>query len=316
MVAIPASDPLLRAFREHVRAFSVFRRGESILLAVSGGLTSTALAHLCVALKEEWHLGVHLGHIQETPETEESVRELATSLRLPLATVAVGAVTEEIDGAFDPAPLLALPGVGRIATGETKDHAEEIEIVRFLSGRDLEDEGWFEPASGRLVRPLVHFRRDECREFLRRANIPYHQSPARLLPTRTVDRVRLLLMPLIRHHIEPSLSVTLAERRRLLRDDAVFLRDLATAARTEVGWTARPTEVTLTLSKFRTLPAALRRRILRDAFRHVAPEADLPPRALLRLDAELQETTADPLRRDLPPLSITRSGDTLSVRRL
>lgn len=320
MVVIPPSDSFLRAFREHMRAAKVIPQGESLLLAVSGGLSSTALAYLCTALRDEWRTNIVLGHIQETPEAERSVQELAASLRLPLHVVAAGAVPEgAAEETANLSPLLAIPrvsGSARVATGETKDHEEEIEIARFLSGDVLGDAVGLAPAAGRFVRPLLPFRRDECRAFLERTDVPYYQSPARLLPTRTADRVRLLLMPLIRHHIEPSLAERLAARKRFILDDVALLQGLADAARREAAWSARGQEVTVNLPKFRRLPPSLRRRMLADAVHHVSPETRVLPADLLRLEEEILGAGRGPLRRALPPLSIACSGDTLSIRRV
>jgi len=319
MLTIPTTDPLLQEFLRQAETAATFHRGDRLLLAVSGGLTSTALAVLCASIREAWELTLHLGHIEETPDAERAARALGARLRLPLHTAPRrGDHGEKDTQGVDLSALRTIREMTEsrvIATGETRDSQEETLLASFLRGASLDDLGGLAPIAGEIIRPLLPISRKECRLFLERHQIPYSQCPDRLSLAGAEQRVRLLLLPIIRHHIQPALSSALDVSTQLLRDDAAFLRALSDAARSEVSWNARPHEVTVNAPRLRVLPPSLRRRLLADAFRLLAPEQRVPPEDLLRLDREIHGGNTGTARGTLAPLSIERSGDTLLIRR-
>lgn len=319
MLTIASSDPLLRAFLAHAEAKRrLWPARSGMLVAISGGCASTALAVLLASARTRFHFTLSLGHLADTPQAEAAVRGLARTLKLPLHVTPPLPTARSTDE-------LAEPGEDRcedlrkttrddlVATGHTRDRREEHLFLQLLLGSDTEGLILPEVVRQTLVRPLLPFSREECRAFLERHGVAYDQR-ARLGLTTLPDRLRLLLMPLLRHHFQLQLSETLEAFLDSARDDAEFLLDLAAAARDETEWRHEGDRISVNGARFRALPAALRRRLLRDAVSTLLPQRRLALRDLLALDSRLQTPSTGAYRPEDTPLSIEEAGATLLLR--
>ncbi|HOM57578.1 MAG TPA: ATP-binding protein, partial [Candidatus Latescibacteria bacterium] len=91
----PATDPLVRRVAECVRNQELLDPGASVLLAVSGGADSVALALVFHALAAELHLSLRIAHIhhglrgREADEDARWVAEFAAALDIPCDVVHV-----------------------------------------------------------------------------------------------------------------------------------------------------------------------------------------------------------------------------------
>jgi hypothetical protein len=136
--------------------------------------------------------------------------------------------------------------------------------------------------------PFTH---EECRTFLTGRGLEFLRDPDVLSPKTTRKKLRLLILPLLRRHVEHSALENLAAASRLLADDEDVLREIAKAARSETGWTQTESGVSLDHRRWSALPAALRRRLLAEAANSVS--APLSRSELLDLDARCRSPHPD-----------------------
>jgi len=171
-----AGPPFVDRIRETIRRHRMLARGDTVVVAASGGPDSTALVHALAALRPDLSLTIHLAHLNHRlrPEAAEDAAFVAAMGR------ALG-LEHHQDGA-DPRTLAAreglsiedasrrlryefLVGVAHdsgasvIATGHTLDDQAETVLMRLLRGSGLDGLAGIPPVreSGgvRIVRPLI-----------------------------------------------------------------------------------------------------------------------------------------------------------------
>lgn len=309
-------------FRAHVRSEQLIPRGGRIVVGVSGRRDSVALLYLLHEAAAALELRLAIAHIQHGEDQNrradaDFVLDLAKALRTPL-DVFVDKTRER-----DPrsrtslrarhfAQVLSRIGADAVATGETLDDAAEELLDTLVTGAATLSAR--RDAAGPFVHPLLPFSRQECRMFLAARGATYRRDPEILRAETTQDKLRLLILPLLRRHVEREASKNLAATARLLADDDTFLTDLAMAARGETGWRAASGAVSFDYQRWAALPAALRRRLLAEAAWAIFPNLRLSRAALgelergcLQLSESAQATTG--------VLKASRARGTLSLTR-
>ena len=222
--------------------------GEHLLVAVSGGPDSTALLAALAELAPRRGLRLTAAHVDhglrgaEGAAEAERVAALATRLGVPFVRRAV--------------PVSAGSDLEARAD-HTQDDQVETLLLRLLRGAGRRGLGAMRPARGRLLRPLLAATRADVRRFLaeRGHGFAVDRTNADLRHAR--NRVRRLLVPLLRAEFNPRLGPALAALAERLRDEDDFLAAAAAGRARElvVGDHLRATVA--------EEPPALARRIVR-----------------------------------------------------
>ena len=246
-----------------------------VLLMVSGGSDSTALAYLAADLRESGVLGplgiLHVNHLlrgADADADEAFVRQLAALLGIPLfaRSIDVGALAAEEGGnveavarreryrAADEAlselcRRAAVPvAEGRIFTAHTADDRVENFYMRSIVGTGPGGFRAMRYRNGRVCRPLLDAGRDELRDYLREraeAGLPVVRDDSGALwredaTNAHTDRFRAF----VRHEIvprakerNPHLLATLTRTMNRIADEDDMLQAQADALiEAEVEW--------------------------------------------------------------------------------
>jgi tRNA(Ile)-lysidine synthase len=79
-------------FAEYIQSMTLVHRGDSIVLAVSGGIDSMTMLHLFASMRSQWDLRLAVAHVnhqlrgQESLDDEKFVQDCVQSLDIPLYT--------------------------------------------------------------------------------------------------------------------------------------------------------------------------------------------------------------------------------------
>lgn len=266
---------LSKRFREHLLAEKLLPHGGGVVVGVSGRRDSVALLHLLHGSARELGLDLVVAHVQHgnTPERAADaafVRDLAGNLNLPFDLfVDEQPASDEPERTSERARYFervrSRVQAAAVATGETLDDAAEALLETLVGGGDAAP---LSPLGGSSsMQPLLPFTGTECQTFLAERGLPFRQDPDALRLATTRKKLRLLIFPLLRRHVERSTPENLAAAARLLADDEALLEEIARAARSEAGWRKTQGGITLDHRRWAALPPALRRRILADAAR-------------------------------------------------
>jgi len=218
----------VREMEAFIAAKSLLSAGETVLVAVSGGADSVALA---AALRAAGRYDLHLGHVHHglRPDADgdaDFVAELASRWRLPVGIARIdtpllaarfGAGIEEAArrGRYDALTDLARSaGAGAVAVAHHADDQVETVLHRIVRGTHLRGAAGMAPrrplAEGiALVRPLLWARRDAVEAFCRDQHLTWRTDPTNAETDFTRNFIRHDLLPLLRERLNARVDEAL-----------------------------------------------------------------------------------------------------------
>ncbi len=278
-----------RSLREH----DLTRPGETVLLALSGGADSTALARLFASIAADWRLslaGLHVNYAlrgEDSEEDERFVRELAPRLGIRLAVRRTGPLGarrgESLQMAARRVRYALLEeeqeraAADRIATGHTRDDRIETLLLHLARGSGPRGLGAIPRKRGAIVRPLLDFGRDEIESFLDGIGAPFRIDRTNLERGYDRNKIRLDLLPHAEAILGRSLDRPLARAADILADIDSYLGAEANAWLSRQGDLGEPGGVlSVEASSLAALPRALAREVVRVLAERVAPAMPEP----------------------------------------
>ena len=199
--------PLGVRFREHFAALDV--APAHLLVAVSGGPDSVALLDLLHASREALGLELTVAHVDhgihpDSGRVAGMVRDLAAEYGLPFIAreLALGPETSETTARA--ARYRAIEtmrreaGAGFIATAHHADDQAETVLMRTLRGSGPAGLAAMAGRRGKLVRPLLPFRRDDLARHLQAIGRPSWADPANSDPRHLRAWLRADILPVLR----------------------------------------------------------------------------------------------------------------------
>lgn len=262
------------------RASAVFRPGERVVLAVSGGPDSVALAWLmteaAASLEVDLAGIVHVHHGIRGAEADADlalVERLAAELGLPrhVERLDVPAMAARRGWSIEHAGHHARHGAYKrarraltgtvTATGHTRGDLAETFLLRAMRGASRRGLAGMAPRRGDLARPLLDTTRDEVVAYLEARERAFRHDSTNDDESLARNRLRRVVMPVLGRAF-PGAERALARSARLAADEELALETVAT------DWARRfvLTEdgvARIDRAAFAALPPALARRVVR-----------------------------------------------------
>jgi tRNA(Ile)-lysidine synthase len=268
----------------------LLKRGQPLLVAVSGGLDSMALLHLLhtLAARHRWKLAVaHFNHRlrgRSSDADEKLVRKTAAGMGLPVvverADVRRFAIKSKLSIEMAARKLrheffaraAKKRGLRTVALAHHADDQVELFFLRLLrgaGGEGLAGMKWRAPSpvDGKitLVRPLLGVTRAELREFARENKIRFREDATNALLAAPRNRIRNELLPLLRERYQPGLAKTVLRLMEIVGAEADVVGEMALHWLKEAGGDGppgRPRTPRRGVPTFADLPVAVQRRVL------------------------------------------------------
>jgi tRNA(Ile)-lysidine synthase len=222
---------LLQRVEQNIQNRRRLKRGQAVLVAISGGLDSMTLLHALheLSFHHRWRLTVaHFNHQlrgRSSDADEKLVRQTAAAMRLPF--VAGRASVKE----FAKKTKLSVEMAARrlrhdffarmakerkirvIALAHHADDQVELFFLRVLrgaGGEGLAGMKWRSPSPAdariMLVRPLLDVTKKELLEFARENKIRFREDATNAALDMPRNRVRNELLPLLQRRYQPALT--------------------------------------------------------------------------------------------------------------
>jgi tRNA(Ile)-lysidine synthase len=201
---------LLSRVRQTIRRHDLARGGTRVVVALSGGSDSVALAHLLRSLDSAGDLSVvglaHFNHqLRAAASDDERFCEgVAASIGWPLL------VDRDV-----------------VALGHTRDDQAETFLLRLIRGAGSRGLAAMHPRRGAIIRPLVDCRRGDLRAYLDSQRIAYVADASNEDVSIPRNRVRAELLPLLERRFNPSIVDVLADEVEIAREEWRWLHDAA-----------------------------------------------------------------------------------------
>jgi len=212
---------LLADFLAALKEREFARPGDRLGVAVSGGADSVALLRLFHALRERLGIVLHVLHFNHklrgraSDGDEQFVNKLASHLDLEfhVGRADVGRLAQRSKSNLEDAGRRARyewfariaeeQHLVHVATAHTADDQAETVLAHILRGTGLAGLAGIHPVSGKVIRPLLGFRRPALRAYLKKVRQLWREDATNRDTHRTRSRIRRQLIPLLEKRFQP-----------------------------------------------------------------------------------------------------------------
>lgn len=314
------ADELLDRIGGLISRREMFRVGDRVGVAVSGGADSVFLLHALRELAPRWNLTLSVLHVEhgirgaESIADAEFVRKLAADAALPfqLREANVLAAGDNLEQAARRvryeffAELVNSGQVNRVATGHTRSDQAETVLFRVLRGSGLAGLAGIRPVTHEgLARPLLELSRPEVEAWLAARGIEWREDETNRDPAYARNHLRNDVLPLLRECFNPRLDEALANLATLAQDEELYWdSELARHLPPSLG---QGPPVFLTTSKISAAPRALSRRLIRRAIEQAKGDLRQIEFAHVERVLEMALSTDGHDRMQLPGVDVFRS---------
>ncbi|MCJ7680049.1 MAG: tRNA lysidine(34) synthetase TilS [Candidatus Aminicenantes bacterium] len=270
-----------KIFLQTVNRYQFIKKGDSVLIAFSGGMDSTALASLFLEIRAGWNLTLYLAHFNHklrhnADRDEDHVRRQAERFGLP---VYVGSenvrsyAAERHLNIEEAARLLRYRFLEqtaekikahRVATAHTESDQAETFLMRLFRGSGRKGLAGVYPVVDNLfIRPLLFVDRNTVEAYITEKRLPFCLDESNSDRRYLRNKIRLDLIPFLQNTYDPQVITHLAQTANLLREEEELLHD--TMEREAAVSIQRVSgRLTLDADRLATLPRGLTRRVVRE----------------------------------------------------
>lgn len=230
---------VLKTIREH----NMLKYGENVVIGLSGGADSVALALVLHRLEGTLGIKLHAAHVNHMIRGDEAYRDSAYAERLandleiefhllecdiPKKAAELG-LSEEMVGrevryGFFRNVLEELGG-GKIAVAHHMGDNAETVILNMLRGSSLKGLGGIAPVNGNIIRPLICTERKSIEEYLAANSVGYMTDRTNFENVYTRNIIRNRILPIM-EEINPSAVKTICANSAVLRREEELLSEL------------------------------------------------------------------------------------------
>lgn len=200
--------------------FSLFEKGDSIVIALSGGADSVSLLHLLNSIKEEYKLDLYAAHLNHGIRGEEADRDeqfckiLCKKYNIPFicehrdipALAKERGIGEELCGREERYAFFESAAASRnaiIATAHTASDNAETLLHHLSRGMSLGGAAGIPPKRGNIIRPLIEQTREQIEAYCAEHDLEYVTDSTNLSDDYTRNRIRHNIIPQF-HQLNPG----------------------------------------------------------------------------------------------------------------
>lgn len=299
---------------------ALVRKGDTVLIGLSGGPDSVCLTHLLYQNQDKLGIKLHLAHLnhQLRPEAnreEDWVRKLAASLGLPLTVkkVKVKELAASRKMSLEEAArqaryeffdrLAAKIQADKIALAHTADDQAETVLLWLIRGAGSGGLRGIPWQRGKIIRPLLGTNKSEILADLKKHKLSYCQDQSNLKLDFTRNKIRQQLLPYLAK-LNPRIKENLWRTAEILAEEDLLLEELTGQAKLRIG---------RNLAKLTALSPALQRRILRQSIGR--KKGDLKDISFGHVEKIRQMLGRPNWQLDLPGLTALSQGSRLDFAR-
>lgn len=282
---------LLKTVSKTIEKHKMLKKGDRVVVGVSGGPDSVALVYLFQSLARQYDLTIHIAHLDHGIRGKESredllfCKALAKTLELPITVHRIDTprLAKTQKRSLEEAARVARyqfflevashVGARKIATGHTADDQAETVLMRIIRGSGMGGLGGIAPigelkAGVRLIRPLLEVWREDIERYLKQEGLESREDSSNRDLAFLRNKIRLELIPHLGKNYNPKVKERLVRLSESLRDDYSYLKEKVEKAFSSLS-SIQDREVSLDATRMRRYPLAIQRGCLRLAIKEV-----------------------------------------------
>ena len=266
---------ILEKVRNTIKRYDLIRKGDKVVLGVSGGPDSVALLYLLNTLKKELKISLHIAHLdhmlrKDSYKDREFVEGLSRKLKIPITIAKINVKELARYGSLEEIARKARLGflfkvakdtkAKKIALGHSLDDQAETVLMRIVRGAGLCGLSGILPkrniAGYLIIRPLIEVRRRQIEAFLKKKRIKPRLDSSNLENVYFRNKVRNNLLPLLETEYNKNIKEVLANMAGSTAYDYDYLQRQALRA-------TKGEKAKISLKKLLKLHPAIQRLIIR-----------------------------------------------------
>lgn len=271
---------MIRKIKEAIEKYHLLERGETVVVAVSGGSDSIALLNVLAMLSEEYKLNLVVAHInhglrENAAREDKFVRRIAAEMGVVFECKSVdirslkkvtGKCIEEIsrEVRYDFLNDVAKKhGAQKIALGHNNNDQTETVLMNFLRGSGPTGLKGMLPARDSVyIRPLLCVTRNEIISFLEFHGLPFVTDESNTNPAYLRNRIRHSLIPELKARYNPRLEESMKSMAEIMRAEDDYMKSVTSKVLSEWG-TAAHGEISISIPNLVKYHQAIQRRIMK-----------------------------------------------------
>jgi tRNA(Ile)-lysidine synthase len=260
---------LRSAVRPHLEKLSA---GDSVLVAVSGGADSLALAAAVLAESKELlinAIAITIDHQLQTGSDQQAAKVSLQLREIGYTEVISEKVTVDQSSGIESGARTAryaalhtiaeLRNAQQVYLGHTRDDQAETVLLGLARGSGARSLSGMATVNGIIIRPMLSLTRELSEQVCGDLGLTIWNDPHNVNQEFSRVRVRTQVLPLMEEAIGPGIAEALARTASLLRDDADALDAMTDAAISGLDLAS------LDISHLTSLSKAVRTRVIRRA---------------------------------------------------
>jgi tRNA(Ile)-lysidine synthase len=260
----------------------LLKRGDSVLVALSGGPDSVALLHLLHEIRDEYRLRLAAAHLDHairaaSPKDREFCRDLCRKLKIKFYSRRIDVVkiakkersnVEETGrkARYDYlGSLCAKYGYNKIATGHTMDDNAETVLFNLIRGTGLKGLAGIPPKREKIIRPLLELKKYEIINWLKANRIRYRIDHTNRSVRYSRNRIRNNIIPEM-EKINPEIVKSLSRSAKNVTEYFEFIESVGVFFYENVLVEGGKSKIVLDLRKLSGYDKSLVKRVVLEAF--------------------------------------------------
>lgn len=214
---------MVNAVLRAVERYDMLSRGDSVIVALSGGADSVSLLHVLISIKEKYNLNIYAAHLNhllrglEAERDEHFCKILCEKYNVPLyarkkdirALAKQRGISEELCGRDERYAFfseLSSKLNAKVATAHTASDNAETLLFNLSRGSSVTGAKGIPPKRGNIIRPLILCTRADIEQYCRDNSLDYVTDSTNLSDGYTRNKIRHNVIPTLRQ-INPSFEL-------------------------------------------------------------------------------------------------------------
>ena len=236
---------------EYIKKYEMLRKGDTVVIGVSGGPDSVCLLVLLKELSYQLDINIEVVHVNhmlrpEAGDEADFVKALCNRMGLTfhlfkedvmLLSKREGLSTEEAGRKirYDALRKVLDGRQGKIAVAHNQNDLAETVVFNLLRGSSIKGLCGIEPVNGDIIRPLLCMSRERIIEFLEKNRIEYVTDKSNLTDEYTRNKIRHHIIEYSDENVVKGCVSNIASAAERMREADSFIRKQTVRAAARCG---------------------------------------------------------------------------------